>query len=194
MRTIKSSLIFFYNKGGENLIESERAYRDWLIDQVNIIEEDYTHLLRELYSIEFYSLVKYDEDRGMDGLALRDEWAEGVGFKGSLDFGNANVLEVLIGIARRIEFQLFGTRYYDEWDDVTIFWDMIENLGLDGMFGDISRYVFDEIRENVTHFLNREYFRHKKGNIFKFNNEPKDLRKLNIWTQMGLYIREKWPI
>ncbi|MDX9917284.1 MAG: hypothetical protein RBT15_04635 [Gudongella sp.] len=176
------------------MIESERAYRDWLIDQVNIIEEDYTHLLRELYSIEFYSLVKYDEDRGMDGLALRDEWAEGVGFKGSLDFGNVRVLEVLIGIARRIEFQLFGTRYYDEWDEVAIFWDMIENLGLDSMFGDISRYVFDEIRENVTHFLNREYFRHKKGNIFKFHNEPKDLRKLNIWTQMGLYIREKWPI
>jgi len=177
-----------------NLTDAVRAYRDWLIDKVNVMDGDYTYLLRELFSIEFYSIVKYDEDRGMDGLALRDEWAEGVRFLGSLDFGNANMLEVLIGIAKRMEFRLFGTEYYDEWDYVKIFWDLIDNLGFAGMFGDISRYVFDEIRENVTHFLNRDYFRHKNGNIFRFENEPKDLRKLNIWTQMGLYIREKWPI
>lgn len=173
--------------------EAERAYRDWLINKVNTVE-DYTYLLRELYSIEFYSLVKYDEDRGMDGLALRDEWATEVKYNGDLDFGAANVLEVLIGIAKRIEFQLFGTQYYDEWDDVKIFWDMINNLGLGDMFGTLSRYTFDDIHEKVTHFLERDYFRHKNGNIFRFENEPKDIRKLNIWTQMGLYIREKWPI
>ncbi len=173
--------------------EIERDYRDWLVNKVNTVE-DYTYLLRELYSIEFYSLVKYDEDRGMDGLSLREEWAEGVGFEGSLDFGAANVLEVLIGIAKRIEFQLFGTQYYDEWNYVNIFWDLIDNLGLGDMFGDISRYTFDEIHEIVSQFLNREYFRHKKGNIFIIKNDPRDPRKLNIWTQMGLYIREKWPI
>lgn len=176
------------------MTDAARAYRDWLVDKVNVMDEDYTYLLRELFGIEFYSIVKYDEDRGMDGLALREEWAEGVRFLGSLDFGNANMLEVLIGIAKRIEFKLFGTEYYDEWDYVKIFWDLINNLGFSEMFGDISRYVFDEIRENVTHFLNRDYFRHKNSNIFRFENEPKDLRKLNIWTQMGLYIREKWPI
>ena len=175
------------------MMEAEKIYREWLISQVNTVE-DYTYLLRELYNIEFFSLVKYDEDRGVDGLALREQWATGVRYEGSLDFGAANVLEVLIGIAKRIEFQLFGTKYYEEWDYVNIFWDLIDNLGLGDMFGDISRYTFDEIHEIVSHFLNREYFRHKKGNIFIFENEPKDLRKLNIWTQMGLYIREKWPI
>lgn len=175
------------------MVEAERAYRDWLIDQVNIVE-DYTHLLRELFSIEFYSLIKYDEDRGADGLALREEWATVVRYNGSLDFGAANVLEVLIGIAKRIEFQLFGTRYVDEWDYVNIFWDMINNLGLIDMFGTLSRYTFDEINEIVTHFMDRDYFRHEKGNIFVIKNDNRDLRKLNIWTQMGLYIREKWPI
>lgn len=172
--------------------EARRAYRDWLIRRVNIVE-DYTYLLRELFKIQFYSLVKYDEDRGMDGLALREEWATSVGYTGSLDFGVANVLEVLIGIALRIEFQLFGTKYYDEWDYVNIFWDMIDNLGLGEMYGALSRYTFDEINEIVTHFLQRDYFRHKKGNIFIIENDPRDLRKLNIWVQMGLYIREKWP-
>ncbi len=172
---------------------AERKYRDWLINNVNIVE-DYTYLLRELYDIEFYSVVKYDEDRGMDGLNLREKWADETGYKGSLDFGVANVLEVLIGIAIRIEYHLFGTKYYDEWDYINIFWDMISNLGLEKMYGTLSRYTFDEIREKVTHFLNRDYFCHKNCNIFKFENEPKDIKKLNIWTQMGLYIREKWPI
>ena len=172
--------------------EVERDYRDWLIDKVNIVE-DYTFLLRELFKIEFYSLIPYDEDRGMDGLMLREEWAEDVGYDGSLDFMASNVLEVLIGIARRIEFQLFGTKYVDDWDYVRIFWDMIDNLGLGEMYGTLSRYTFDEINEIVTHFLNRDYFCNKKGNIFIIGNDTRDIRKLNIWTQMGLYISEKWP-
>ena len=173
---------------------ASRDYRDYLIGLVNDRKYDYTPLLRELYSIEFYALVNYDEDRGKDGLMLREEWSDVVRFKGSLDFGVANVLEVLIGIAKRMEFQLFGTRYYDQWDYINIFWDLINNLGLYDMHGDISRDVFDEIRQKVTHFMNRDYFRHKKCNIFVFENPPQNLKKLNIWSQMAIYMREKWPI
>ena len=176
------------------MTDNERSYRDWLVNKVNVTMADYADLLQELYDIEFYSTVQYDEDRGMDGLALRDEWATETGFKGSLDFGVANVLEVLIGIARRMEFQLFGSRYIDEWDYIKIFWEFMDNLGLDEYFGTLSRYTFDEIRQNVSHFLNREYFRHKKSNIFCFQHPAKNLRKLNIWTQMGLYLQERWPM
>lgn len=176
------------------MTSNSREYRDWLISLVNDRKHDYTQLLRELYSIEFYSLINYDEDRGADGMMLREEWGEGVGFKGSLDFGVANVLEVLIGIAKRIEFQLFGTRYYDEWDYINIFWDLIRNLGLEEIYGDVFRDVFDEIRKNVTLFLDRDYFRHKNCNIFVFETPPKNLKKLNIWAQMAIYMREKWPI
>lgn len=172
----------------------ERDYRDWLVNQLNDRKKDYTKLLRILYDIEFYALVNYDEDRGKDGLVLRDEWAEGKRGKVSVDFGPPNVLEVLIGIAKRIEFQLFGTQYYDEWDYVNIFWDLVGNLGLGDAFGDVSCDTFDEIHEIVTLFLNREYFCHKKCNIFEFEIQPKNLKKLNIWSQMAIYMREKWPI
>lgn len=173
---------------------AEDLYSEWLVNQVNVIEDrDYTDLLYELYNIEFYSLVKYDEDRGADGLMLREYWADSIGFKGSLDFRNATVLEVLIGIAKRIEFQLFGSQYIDEWDYKKIFWDLIWNLGLEECSGTLSDYDYDKIDEIVTLFLERKYFRHKKCNIFDIENDPRDMRKLNIWTQMGLYIREKWP-
>ena len=174
------------------LEKQEQRYCEWLINKVNT-PRDYSILLRGLYSIEFYSLLQYDEDRGHDGLALREEWADIVKYSGSLDFGVANVLEVLIGISRRIEFQLFGTKYYDSWNDVRIFWDLINNLGLSEMYGEYACDAFDEISEIVTLFLNRKYICHKKCNIFVLDYDPRDLRKLNIWTQMGLYIREKWP-
>jgi hypothetical protein len=176
------------------LTKTEKEYRDWLVTKLNIVKEDYTHLLRTLYDIEFFSTVKYDEDRGMDGMELRAEWAMEIGYKGALDWDTANVLEVFYGIAKRIEFQLFGTSYYDDWDSITIFWQLISNLGLYEMFGTLSRYTFDEINEKVSHFLNRDYFCHKNCNIFVFKEVPKNLQKLNIWSQMGLYVREKWPI
>ena len=170
------------------------VYGDWLVDLVNIIDDrNYNDLLYKLFDIEFYSLVKYDEDRGADGIALRDEWAHDIGFEGSLDFGNATVLEVLIAISKRIEFQLFGSHYIDEWDYKKIFWNLIWNLGLEEYDGTLSCYTLEEIDLKVSQWLERMYFRHKKGNIFIIENDHRDMRKLSIWTQMGLYIREKWP-
>lgn len=169
-------------------------YIDWLVDCVNVMEDrDYSDLLYRLSEIEFYPLINYDEDRGDDGIALRELWVIETGIQSDLDFGGASVLEVLIGIAKRIEFQLFGSHYIDEWDYVKVFWDMIWNLGLEEFSGTLSRDTFEEIHRIVTLWLNREYFRHKKGNIFIIENDPRNMRKLNIWTQMSLYIREKWP-
>lgn len=169
-------------------------YIDWLVGSVNVMEDrDYSDLLYMLSEIEFYPLINYDEDRGDDGIALRELWASVTNIRSDLDFGGASVLEVLIGIAKRIEFQLFGSHYIDEWDYVKVFWDMIWNLGLEEFFGTLSCDTFEQIDRIVTLWLNREYFRHKKGNIFIIMNDPRNMRKLNIWTQMTLYIREKWP-
>lgn len=175
------------------VVDRRKMYRDWLINNVNTVE-DYTYLLRELFEIEFYSLVKYDEDRGMDGVMLREEWAGLTRFKGDLDFGVANVLEVLIGIAKRIEFSIYGPTYMDEWDYVRVFWELIDNLGLGDKYGTLSRYDFDDIMSKVTQWLERGYNRHQNVNIFSFEEIPKNIRKLNIWDQMTIYIREKWPI
>ena len=69
---------------------------------------------------QFYSVIKYDEDRG-DGVALRRTWANEVGYNGPLDFGPATVLETIIGISLRIEDQIFGGPWADEWDYKKVF-------------------------------------------------------------------------
>lgn len=173
----------------------ESDYRNWLVASMNVVpEKNYGPLLRELYRREFYSLVQYDEDRASDGTALRATWAEETGYPGDTEFGPCSVLEALIGIAMRVEFQLFGSRWADEWDYKKIFWHLIDNLGLLGFEGDLTPLDYEKIVTVSENFCNRKYRRDGFGNIFCIFEAEKDLRKLNIWTQMGLYIRQKWPI
>ena len=96
-------------------VNDRTIYIDWLVNLVNVMEDrDYSDLLYTLSEIAFYPLVNYDEDRADDGIALRELWAIETGIQSDLDFGGASVLEVLIGIAKRIEFQLFESHYIDK--------------------------------------------------------------------------------
>ena len=173
---------------------AEKRYREWLINTVNIVEgRDYTELLYILYDTKFISLVAYDEDRAADGVSWREVWADEFIFNGSLNWGECNILELLFGVAARIEFQNFGSVWADEWPLEMIFWDMINNLGLMGYDGPINDTESVTISNILDIFCHREYKRHKKGNIFVLFDTNKDLSKLAIWDQIKLYIREKWP-
>lgn len=173
------------------LFELDKEYREWFIDQLNVVDDlDYGPLLCELFDVEFYSLVKYDEDRGADGIALRDVWSDEFDCQENFDFGPPRLLEVLVGIAKRIEFQLFGTEYMDDWSYVRIFWELIGNLGLKEMHGELSESACDTFLSICDTFLRRC---DKNVTLFCIKSDGRDMRKLPLWTQIGIYIREKWP-
>ena len=173
---------------------AENDYLTWLVKRMNVVDgKNYGMLLRELYRFEFYSIVQYDEDRGADGIALRDGWADEVGYRGSILFGPPRVLETIIGISLRIEDQIFGGPWADEWDYKRIFWDLINNLGLLKYDGVLNSSDYDKIVTVLNGFLSRTYHCDGFGNIFSFSVTPNRLRKLNLWGQMHLYIAEKWP-
>jgi len=172
----------------------EAEYLTWLVKKMNVVpHKNYGMLLRELYRWEFWSNVPHDEDRGSDGIALRGVWANEIGYEEYSDFGPARVLETFIGIAIRIEDKIFGRPLVDEWDYKRIFWDLINNLGLINYDGVLNSEDYDKVGVVLERFL------HKKGNcdtfpnIFVFFDTPKNLRKLNLWSQIGVYIGEKWP-
>lgn len=168
-------------------------YRDWLIDQVNVVDGlDYGPMLRQLFFIEFYWTVPHDEDRAMDGAALRGDFEDIYNLPVN-DLGPARFLEVLIGIAKRVEFQLFGRTYLDEQDYVKIFWDFIWNLGLQDTYGTLSEEDYDKIDYFVTLFLNHEKSVTQNCHIFGFDYGQKSVKKMNLWDQMMVYVREKWP-
>lgn len=173
---------------------AENNYLTWLVQQMNVVDgKNYGMLLRELYRYEFYSVIKYDEDRGADGVALRRTWANEVGYNGPLDFGPATVLETIIGISLRIEDQIFGGPWADEWDYKKVFWDLINNLNLmdfDGVMNDSDyKYVGTVLEAFLSKSVTSDVF----ANIFHFSEKNRNIRKTNLWGQMHLYIAEKWP-
>ena len=169
-------------------------YLAWLVNQMNVVEgRNYGMLLRELFRIEFYEVNKYDRDRGADGLLLRRDWAQEVGYSGSLDFGPASLLETLIGIAKRIEFRIFAGPWMDEWDYKKIFWHLIDNLGFLEFDGVLMVEEYDEIRDVSEAFLSKNVTCDKFRNIFKFSSHESDTKKDNLWDQMMVYNAKKWP-
>ena len=173
---------------------AENDYLTWLVRQMNVVEgKNYGMLLRELYRHEFYSIVKYDEDRGADGLVLRRDWADEVGYRGPLDFGPPRVLETIIGISLRIEDQIFGGPWADEWEYVKIFWDLINNLELLDFDGVLSNADYENISDVLERFLSKNVTRGHFVTIFKIFAPESNFRKMNLWGQMHLYIAEKWP-
>jgi hypothetical protein len=163
---------------------AENEYITWLVNKMNIVDgRNYGMLLRELYRQDFYAIIKYDEDRGADGIALRRIWADEVGYEGVLAFGPPRVLETLVGISLRIEDQIFGGPWADEWDYKRIFWDLINNLGLLEYDGVLSSSDYDNIVTILEEFLSKTSHCDTFANIFKFSVTPKDLRKMNIWAK-----------
>lgn len=184
------------HRGRKNM--EEMIYKDWLIGLVNVCDEEYRPLLSILHDIPFIPMVRGDEDRASDGVHLRSEWLETLGIEGEIDifWGECSVLEMLIALSKRIEFQIYGRKDYEIWPMERIFWDLIHNLdGLDRYFGSkLTRKEVSEVHEIVDFFVQRMYQTAKKRNIFHFRNKKVHYWKMSIWDQMGLYLREKWPL
>ena len=173
---------------------AETDYLNWLVQRMNVVpHKNYGMLLRELYRWEFYSLVPHDEDRGADGIVLRETWSDEVEYKGSLAFGPPRVLETIIGISQRAEDRIFGGPWIDDWDYKRIFWDLINNLDLVRFDGVLSSSDYEVIGTVLEGFLTRTSRCDTFSNIFTFCVVPLNLRKMNLWSQMGIYICEKWP-
>jgi len=174
----------------------ENRYFDFLCSLVGRSNE-YSILLDELHGIEYYSLIPNDDDRGEDGKHLRQLFLDEVGPHGSssLPKSDCTVLEMLIGLSYRLEFETAQSRWEkkpSEW-----FWILVDNLGLSSW----DNEGFDEHREDwevpveqVGGMLSREYESNGIGGLFPLKDPKKDQRRVEIWYQMSAYIMENYPI
>jgi hypothetical protein len=160
-------------------------------------EEDERHELRllgQLHSMEFWSVTPNDDNRGMDGLELRDEFLNEGGGQLVLPFSQCTMLEMLIGLSHRLEFETIQSKWeksYVEW-----FWILIDNLGLDYRSNeDLSRAEYHhKIEKTVVKLLERRYGADGEGGLFPLKHPKHDQRGIEIWYQMSEYILENYPI
>lgn len=193
----------------ERIIEN---YIRWLYEKVGLETKeysDYWRVIRRLFKRQFISLVKNDDNRIGDGLSLRRQFEEQLGYpEGSVDdalgdFVGCNMLEMMVAFASRIQSDIM---WDPDTEDRTAFWfwTMLSNAGLDlkacqdGYFGKEQLINLENLLDRVIY---RTYSKTGIGSFFpleKFQNAPKnskrDLRKVELWYQMQFWIGENYPI
>jgi len=170
-------------------------YLEWLYSQVAAVRnrnptKSYWKLFRQLYSKEFIWLVPNDDNRVEDGRALRLEYLNQVESDEALDSWlglGCSVLEMLIALSRRAEFQT-------EISSVEWFWTFLKNLSL-SHFTDhkYNRYSDSEIDDILESLIFRTYDSDGRGGIFPINDPRQgDQRHIEIWDQMSIYLFENY--
>ena len=152
---------------------------------------DYIPLLDLLNSIPFVVMVDMDENRADYGAFLRKRWLQNEDLYEYLyefDDDKVSVLEVLIGIAQRLEDQVGDVMEGDHTSDR--FWEILHNLDIEKY--DSKNYKPLNIKEKVRNWMLRKYKNDGSGSIFPIKNVVKNYNSLQIWDQMSIYVMEKY--
>lgn len=155
-------------------------------------EGSYRLLFRHLHQTQFTSIIEMDDNRAYDGIDLRYRFGREMDIPqfeiaDSLDNRPCSVLEMMIALAIRCEEHIMedsemGNRT-GQW-----FWNMIVSLGL----GSMNDTKYDEIYvdECLDRFLNRKYKRNGEGSLFTIEHPKRDMRNVEIWYQMCMYLED----
>ena len=175
-----------------------RLYLIWLGGKVTRSSR-HTELMEILFNKQFVWVVANDSNRIQDALDLRREFLLDAHFgkvfqvpeAGKLGqntieqfrSNEASVLEVLIGISRRLSFLAGGIA--EVWA-----WKLVENLELHHMKDPLSAKKRDEINEVLDSLIFRTYQKNGQGGFFPLGYPDDDQTKVEIWYQMSAYIEE----
>ena len=169
----------------------EGVYFNWLCAKVIDVKkkkpsETYWRLLEQLHRTEFVPLLQMDENRAAYGKELRREFLLAADAPDNLEWRETlgcSILELLIAVARDLEFQTDVSR-------VSSFWELINNLGLIGYYDAIN---FDPAYvDGVLEVFNaRAYLPDGYGGLFPLKNAQRDQREVEIWYQMFDYLTDQ---
>lgn len=163
----------------------DEPYFTWLSAKVVLgdrMSQSYLKLLHQLYETEFVWFVIGDDNRAGDGLDLRREFLRESRLENDqvwFDVG-CSILEMLIGLSRRAEFQTDIAS--QEW-----FWVLIRNLNL-ADYNDENSYNHDHVSEILYDFVWRTYECDGTGGLFPMTNPSADQREVEIWYQFSQYL------
>lgn len=167
-------------------------YLRWLLNKIHFTKKNYKSLMECLNDICFSYSIARDESRVDDAYELREEFLDYIGIEGDFEY-SPTVLEVLIALSIRIDNEYIGDP--SNPNPSFIFWEMIENLGLDE-YTDSKYYRYgiplNIIDEIIFTWLERRFDRDGEGSIFPLRHPSQDQRKIEIWSQMQEYLSENF--
>lgn len=145
-------------------------------------------LLHLLFDTEYRwdFCVPLDADRAEDGKSLRLLYFHETGFQSCMAGEPCNVLEMLLAMAIDMENIMGepGEDHPERW-----FWEMLGNIGLADMTDD--KYDAQTVIDAIGNWMARNYDRRGKGGIFPLHRSRRDVRRMPIWEQAGMYMTER---
>lgn len=168
----------------------DSRYLDWLYSQIGPNNRNparsYWQLAEQLHNAEFTWSVPNDDNRLEDGVDLREEFLASIDAERDQRWlrQTASLLEVLIALSRRAEFESTHEAY--DW-----FWRMISNIGLRDYTDDVyDGHAFEHVDEVIADVIQRRYDSDGRGGLFPLHNPETDQRRVELWYQMSSYLLE----
>lgn len=157
-------------------------YLDWLQGQVATpAGRSYLQLFQALAEKEFVWLIPNDDNRLADGAELRLEY---FGQYIQTEEEGVSVLEVLIGLSRRLAFLAEG-------EPAMWAWRMIENLEIDKCWDPIGARTIRDLDDKLDALIWRTYHSDGQGGFFPLAWPEEDQRKVELWYQLNAYVEEQ---
>lgn len=168
-------------------------YLNWLVPQIRDEHDGnpnktYSNLIVCMFDKEFVWLVPNDDNRLGDGLGLRVEFCYAHHIRqGSLaHMGPCSFLEVLIGLSRRLAFDVGGNP--PGWA-----WALMSNLKLDKMSDPLTKSKLERVDDILDTCIWRNYEPDGTGGFFPLAWPQEDQREVELWYQMAAWINELHP-
>lgn len=175
--------------------ELNRRYFEWMCHIVCDASHyakntSYKRLLTKLHNSPFDYVMAMDGNRSEDGVNLRYRFGREKNISDAiiaayLDNRQCSILEMMIALSIRCEEHIMedsdiGDRT-GQW-----FWNMIVSLGLGNMTD--RRYDIHLVNDIIQKFVDRDYSPDGRGGLFTVKNCRKDMRDIDIWYQMCMYL------
>jgi len=157
-------------------------YFEWLRSQIGFpSRKSYNDLFELMHNWEFIWTVPNDDNRRQDGLDLRSEFLNGT--DDHLNLNIVTILEVLVGLSRRVAFTAGRDPGY--WA-----WQLIKNLRLHKSSDPLEGVSATRVNNVLGDLVYRLYDSDGRGGFFPLQNPKEDQTKVEIWYQMQAYVIE----
>lgn len=173
--------------------ELKEDYLRWLEPQLidpagNRNGNSYWGLIELMFSMPFTWSVEQDDNRLMDGLELRVEFANlsRLSQRTMHNFGPCTFLEVLLGLSRRLAFAAGGNA-------VGWAWELLTNVELHRMSDPLTPGKQRRAEEIMLRVIGRTYAPDGTGGFFPLAWPDGDQTRIELWYQMNAFIAEIHP-
>lgn len=171
----------------ETAHDLKESYFRWLYSKV-LHSGRYEGLMNELYMYDYIYRLPMDANRGECGTELRYRFGDEANIPQSviasdLDIRPCSMLEMMVALALHISDVILDDGEVNRAN--IIFSVMLDSLGLE-------EYTDYEYCPEVAQIIRKRLDAFTEGTKFLFPTYGQDMRGVDIWTQMHMYLQRRY--